>query len=85
VNSSYPNIALLADRDPATLTARELQVALICRDAETTPVTVLDKAKQTTRLGQDVPALLAHIDDLYSEINTLKQQKTGTSTPDGPA
>jgi hypothetical protein len=62
----------LAQADPATLTARELQVALIYRDANTTPVTELDKAKQTTRLGKDVPALLAYIDELHGEINALK-------------
>jgi hypothetical protein len=69
---SYPNLARLAQRDTATLTAREFQVALIYRDAETTPVTELDKAQQTTRLGHNVPALLAYIDELHSEINDLK-------------
>jgi hypothetical protein len=67
-----PNLTRLTQADPTTLTARELQVALIYRDANTAPVTELDKAQQTTRLGHNVPALLAYIDELHGEINALK-------------
>jgi len=69
--NDLPNLARLAQADPNTLTARELQVALIYRDANTTTVTELDKAKQMTRLGQNALDLLAHIDRLYGEIDRL--------------
>lgn len=72
--TNHPNLARLAQRDPGTLTAREAQVVLISRDANTPSTTKLDQAAQTVRLGRDVPALLAHIDELYGEIESLKTQ-----------
>ncbi len=70
--NTHPNLARLAERDPNTLTARELQVLLIARDAANTTGTAIDQAKQTIRLGRDVPALLAHIDELHGEITSLR-------------
>lgn len=76
--NSYPNLDRLAQRDPGTLTAREVQVVLICRDANTPSVTKVDQAAQTVRLGRDVPALLAHIDELYGQIERLRDEASTT-------
>jgi hypothetical protein len=68
---SLPNLDRLAQSNPDTLTARQLQVLLIRREAENTTGSATAQAMRTTRLGAEVPALLAHIDELYGEIATL--------------
>ena len=76
--NNLPNLARLAQRDPNTLTARELQVLLIARDSADTRGTPIDQAQRTMRLGRDVPALLAYIDELHGELNALRQTPAGT-------
>ena len=69
--SDYPNIARLAHADPATLTGRQLQVHVIRQDYEAKhPIS--PSAEKTARMADAVPALLAHIDELYGEVETLR-------------
>lgn len=62
--SNLPNLDRLARRDADNLTARELQTLCIRVDHTVPPG------------GSDakVPALLAHIDELYGQIDALKEK-----------
>jgi len=69
--SDFPNINRLAQADPDKLTARQLQVLGIRQDYEAKhPIS--PSPEKTDRMAATVPALLAHIDELYGDINDLK-------------
>lgn len=74
---NLPNLDRLRQADPATLTARQLQVLLIHRDATNLDGTTAERAMRTTRLGAEVPALLAHIDELYGQVERLQRMNAG--------
>ncbi|MFJ5984244.1 hypothetical protein [Lentzea sp. NPDC092896] len=71
--SDFPNLDKLRKTDPNKLTARQLQVLLIQRTAENTNGSFAERTTRTASLGADVPALLAHIDELYGEIEHLRK------------
>ncbi len=66
--SEFPNLERLARTDPDKLTAKQLQVLVIRSIAENTRGTFSEQAMRTASLGADVPALLAHIDELYRQV-----------------
>lgn len=67
-----PNLARLAQKDPDTLTARQLQVHAIRQDYEAKhPIS--PSAEKTARMADAVPALLAHIDELYGELENVRK------------
>lgn len=69
--TDYPNIAKRAAGDPDELTSRELQVNLIRQDFETPARGSMRQVDKDARMAAAVPALLAHIDDLYRQIERL--------------
>lgn len=71
--TDFPNIARRAAGDPNKLTAREMQVNLIRKDYEAKhPIS--PSQEKTERMAAAVPALLAHIDDLYGQIEYLRKK-----------
>lgn len=72
----YPNIAWLAQADPATLTSRQLQVHVIRQDCEKPARGSMHQADKDARMAAAVPALLAHIDELYGENERLRGEVT---------
>lgn len=67
-----PNLARLAQKDPSTLTAWQLQVHAIRQDYEAKhPIS--PSPEKTARMAAAVPALLTHIDELYGEIENLRK------------
>lgn len=71
--ADLPNLDRLARRnwrDQNAVTSREMQVLNIRDDYYRDPISAsIEKAH---RMSDAVPALLAHIDELYGEINALK-------------
>lgn len=70
--SDYPNIARLALADPDKLTSRQLQIHCIRQDYEKPARGSMHQVDKDARMAAAVPALLAHIDELYGQINALK-------------
>lgn len=71
---NLPNLDRLRHADPDTLTARQLQVLLIHRESGKPLSSSSERAMRATRLGAEVPALLAHIDELYGQLDDLRRQ-----------
>jgi hypothetical protein len=69
---NFPNLARLANTEPDKLTSRQLQVNAIRQDYEAKhPIS--PSPEKTQRMADAVPALLAHIDELYGENERLRQ------------
>jgi len=71
--SDYPNIARLAQTDPDKLTSRQLQIHGIRQDCER-PARGPAQLDKDARMAAAVPALLAHIDELYGDIAKLQER-----------
>lgn len=69
--TGYPNLDRLIQADPDNLTSRQLQV-LGCRIDYKTPARGLMQVDKDARMAAAVPALLAHIDELYGENDRLR-------------
>lgn len=72
--TNFPNIARYAQTDPNRLTARELQVNIIRQDYEKPARGSMNQVDKDARMAAAVPALLAHIDDLYGQIEYLRKK-----------
>lgn len=72
--SEYPNIARLALADPDKLTSRQLQVHVIRQDYEKSARGSMAQVDKDARMAAAVPALLAHINELYGQIDALKEK-----------
>jgi len=69
--SDFPNIPQPGQIDPDKLTVRQIQIHMIRQDYEAKhPIS--PSREKTDRMAAAVPALLAHIDELYGDINDLK-------------
>jgi chromosome segregation ATPase len=71
--SAYPRIAQLAQADPNKLTSRQVQVHVIHQDCEKPARGSMHQVDKDARMAAAVPALLAHIDELYGEADQLRQ------------
>jgi hypothetical protein len=72
--SEFPNIARLVQADPAELTSRQLQIHVIRQDYEKSARGTMHQVDKDARMAAAVPALLAHINELYGEIATLRDR-----------
>lgn len=72
--SDYPNLDRLGENGANDLTERQIQVLVVLQEVETPVPTEAERAVRTARLGNDVPALLAHIDELYGDIENLRMK-----------
>jgi hypothetical protein len=70
--TELPNLDRLARRGADNLTAAQIQVLLIKRAAEDTSGGFTEQARRAVTLGTEVPALLAHIDELYGDNERLR-------------
>jgi len=68
---SYPNLDRLAKADPDTLTSRQIQVHVIHQDHKGA---ARDQSIKDARMAAAVPALLAHIDELYGEAAATERK-----------
>lgn len=70
--SEFPNIARLDQIDPDKLTMRQVQIHMIRQDYEAKhPVS--PSSEKTARMAAAVPALLAHINELYGQLENLRK------------
>lgn len=72
--TDFMNIARRAQGDPNKMTARELQVNMIRQDYEKSARGTMHQADKDARMAAAVPALLAHIDDLYGQVEYLRKK-----------
>lgn len=68
---AYPTLDRLLQDDPDKLSSRQVEV-LVCRIDYGTPARGPMQLDKDARMAAAVPALLAHIDELYGDINDLK-------------
>ncbi|GHH57512.1 hypothetical protein [Lentzea cavernae] len=76
--SELPNLDLLGQKGPNDLTAEELQLVLIRQEAGTPVPTEIEWEMRLSRLGRDVPALLAFIDKLLGDNKDLREYSETT-------